>query len=188
MSTAILKQTKTKLSVKAQTLYAVGAIVAAVALPQIFHAVGALTGAGTLPGETFLPMHLPIILVGLLAGPYAGAIAGLLGPVFSFAISGMPSAVMLPFMMIELCGYGLFAGLMRDKGVPNIAKVVISQIGGRALRAIAVLIAVYAIGNSKVAVSSIWLSIAKGLPGLIIQWISLPIIMLGIEKLKKNEK
>ena len=50
-------------------------------------------------------MHLPIILVGLLAGPYAGLVSGALGPLCSFALSDMPGLVMLPFMMIELAVY-----------------------------------------------------------------------------------
>ena len=107
-TTTILKTAaRPRLSVKAQTLATLAAIVGAVVVPQIFHTLGAISGLGTALGETFLPMHLPIILVGLLAGPYAGAIAGLLGPLASFALSGMPGIAMLPFMMIELCAYGL---------------------------------------------------------------------------------
>ena len=95
---------KPRLSVKVQTLAAIAAVAGAVALPQIFHALGAAFGAGTALGETFLPMHLPILLVGLLAGPYAGAAAGLFGPLVSFALSGMPGIAMLPFMMLEFIG------------------------------------------------------------------------------------
>ena len=86
---------KPKLSVKVQSLSVVTAIVGAVALPQLFHAMGAVSGLGTSLGETFLPMHLPIILAGLFAGPYVGAIAGLLSPLVSFAVSGMPSFSMI---------------------------------------------------------------------------------------------
>ena len=63
-----LTMSKPKLSVKVQTLATVTAIVAAVAVPQLFHVMGAVSGLGTSLGETFLPMHLPIIIVGLLAG------------------------------------------------------------------------------------------------------------------------
>ena len=95
---------KPRLSVKMQTLATIAAIVGAVALPQIFHALGAAFGLGTTLGESFLPMHLPILLVGLLAGPYAGATAGMFGPLVSFAFSGMPGIAMLPFMMLEFIG------------------------------------------------------------------------------------
>lgn len=178
---------KSRLSVKAQTLAALAAIVGAVAVPQIFHALGAVSGLGTSLGETFLPMHLPIILVGLLAGPYAGAIAGLLGPLASFGISAMPSAVMLPFMMIELCAYGLFAGLLRNVKLPTIAKLLAVQIAGRAVRAAAILLSVYAFGNESINAAVIWKSIGTGLFGLALQWALIPLIVYRVENLKKRE-
>ena len=188
MSTAIQTMEKPRLSVKVQTLAALAAIIGAVAVPQVFHVLGAASGLGTSLGEAFLPMHLPIILVGLLAGPYAGAIAGLLGPLASFALSGMPGAAMLPFMMIELCGYGLSAGLLRNAKIPTFGKVIISQISGRVVRAIAILAAVYLLGNESVNVTSIWTSITAGLFGIALQWALLPLIVYRVEDLKKHEK
>ena len=178
---------KPRLSFKAQTIAAVLAVIGAVAVPQIFHVIGAVSGMGTALGETFLPMHLPIILVGLLAGPYAGAVSGLLGPLVSYALTGMPGAVMLPFMMIELFSYGLFAGIVRNAKIPTIAKVVIAQIAGRIVRAGAILAAVYVFGKT-MNVSIIWTSISAGLFGLVLQWALLPLIVYRVENLKRNEK
>lgn len=186
-NTEVLKSiTKPHLSIKIQIFAAIAAIAAAVAVPQLFHFLGAVSGLGTALGETFLPMHLPIILVGLLAGPYAGAISGLLGPLASFAISGMPVAVMLPFMMIELCAYGLFAGLLRNVKMPTIAKVFITQVAGRAVRAAAILISVFAFGNESVNVSAIWMSICVGIFGIVLQWALIPLIVYRVEN-SKNE-
>jgi hypothetical protein len=176
-----------RLSVKVQTLATFAAIAGAVIVPQIFHILGAISGLGTALGETFLPMHLPIILVGLLAGPYAGAISGLLGPLLSFALTGMPGKVMLPFMMIELCIYGLTAGLLRDVKLPTLLKVLISQVAGRAVRAAAILLSVYAFGNANIHVAVIWNSIKTGAFGLVLQWSLLPLIVFWIENMKKNE-
>lgn len=187
MTTTTLTTVKPRLSIKVQTLAAFAAIVGAVAVPQMFHVLGAISGLGTALGETFLPMHLPIILVGLLAGPYAGAVAGLLGPLASFALSGMPGIAMLPFMMIELCIYGLTAGLLRDIKIPTIAKVVIVQIAGRAVRAAAILLSVYAFGNESIRVATIWMSISAGIFGLVLQWALLPLIVYRVENLKKYE-
>lgn len=178
---------KKRLSIKLQTLAVVFAVVGAVAVPQLFHAVGASTGHGTALGETFLPMHLPIILAGLLAGPYAGAAAGLFGPLASFLLTGMPSSVMLPFMMIELCIYGMIAGMLRNAKMPCIAKVLFTQIGGRAVRAIAIAAAVQLLG-SNIRLSVIWSSISTGFPGLVLQWTLIPLAVLGVSKLAKNEE
>ena len=67
---------KSRLSVKFQVIAGLAAIVGAVALPQLFHVIGAVSGLGTSLGETFLPMHIPVILAGFIAGPFAGAAAG----------------------------------------------------------------------------------------------------------------
>lgn len=186
MSSTVKTLDKPHLSVKAQTLWTIGAVVGAVALPQLFHLMGAVSGLGTKLGEVFLPMHLPIILAGLLAGPYAGAIAGFLSPLVSFALSGMPSAAMLPFMMIELCVYGLASGLLRNVKLPVIGKVLIAQISGRLVRAAALLFAVYALGNDSVKLSVIWTSIASGIFGLALQWVLIPLIVFRAENGSEN--
>lgn len=177
MSTNVLSGKR--LSVKVQTLGGLIAIVCAVALPQLFHVMGAASGLGTSLGETFLPMHLPIILAGLLLGPYAGAAAGAASPLISFLLTGMPGAVMLPFMCIELFAYGLTAGLLRSTKMPTILKVVIAQVSGRAVRALAIIIGVNAFG-SPVEIATIWKSIRVGIFGLALQWALIPLIMYRV--------
>lgn len=172
---------KPRLSIKTQTLATIGAIAGAVILPQLFHLMGALSGLGTALGETFLPMHLPIILAGLLAGPYVGAIAGVLSPLVSFALTGMPASAMLPFMMIELCVYGLSAGLLSSVKLPSFVKVLIAQIAGRGVRAVAILLAVYAFGSNAVPVAVIWNSIVAGIFGIALQWALIPLVVYRVE-------
>ena len=64
MSTTVMMRTaaKPRLSVKVQTFAALAAVAGAVAVPQLFHVLGAVSGLGTSLGEIFLPMHLPIML------------------------------------------------------------------------------------------------------------------------------
>lgn len=75
-SIALRRADLPRLSLTVKAAATVLAIVAAVALPQLFHVIGAVSGQGTMLGVAFLPMHLPIIFVGLIAGPAVGAIAG----------------------------------------------------------------------------------------------------------------
>ena len=175
--------TSKKLSVKTQTIGALIALVSAVALPQIVHVIGAASGMGTSLGEIFLPMHLPIILMGFLVGPYAAGIAGLLSPLVSFALTGMPSNVMLPFMMIELCVYGICAGMLRNVKLPVIAKVLIAQITGRLIRAGAIAIGFYAF-DTIVKPAVALTSITAGLFGIILQLVIIP---LAVYRLKKAD-
>lgn len=169
-----------RLSVKAQTLFGFAAVVLAVALPQLFHLMGAVSGFDTSLGEAFLPMHLPIMLAGLLAGPYSAALAGAAAPLLSFLLSGMPGAVLLPFMCIELCVYGLSSGLLRSAKMPVISKVLISQTAGRAVRAAAIVIGANFCGSA-INVSIIWTSISAGIFGLALQWTLIPLIMNNVQ-------
>ena len=177
-----------KETLKTKSAAILTAVVLAVALPQLFHIAGAVSGTGTALGQAFLPMHLPIIFVGLIAGPAVGAIAGAAAPLVSFLLSGMPMLAMLPLMMVELCAYGLVAGLLRGIKLPSLAKVVIAQLAGRVVLTAATAIAVFAFGSSK-AIAATWTSdLAAGLPGLALQWALIPLAAYWTESLiaKRN--
>ena len=172
---------------KAKALFTAIAIIAAVALPQVFHAIGVLSGTGTQVGATFLPMHIPVILAGFLAGPVVGALVGALSPLLSYLISGMPTAALLPFMAIELLGYGLVSGLLAERKMPVIVKVFAVMVAGRALKAVAVLFTVYVLGGDSAAIVAIWTSIVTGLPGIVLQLALIPLLIYRINVKKSNE-
>lgn len=190
-----MDKTKTKNLVcrtwKTKTVAAVLAVIAAVALPQALHYLGAVTNLGTALGETFLPMHIAIFLVGFFAGGWAGLAAGLVSPAISFALTlaigrPMPTAQMLPFMMIELAVYGLTAGLLARTKVPTVVSLLIAQIAGRGVRALALVIGIY-LFSAPMNISVIWTSIVAGLPGLILQWLFVPLFVFYVEKKAKHE-
>ena len=156
-SIALRRADLPRLSLTVKAAATVLAIVAAVALPQLFHVIGAVSGQGTMLGVAFLPMHLPIIFVGLIAGPAVGAIAGAAAPLVSFLLSGMPMLAMLPLMMIELCAYGLIAGLLRSVKLPSLVKVVLAQLAGRVVLTVATAIAVFVFGSSD-SIAATWTS------------------------------
>ena len=174
-----------KQCIRNKSIAMLAAVASAVILPQIFHAVGVISGMGNTLGTAFLPMHLPVLLAGFLAGPMAGVLAGLLSPVISFFISGMPAAVMVPFMMIELAGYGIAAGILSKIKMPFFLKLLLTQIAGRFLRAAAIVFSVYALGNTTIEISQIWNIVLVGLPGILLQWVLIPLLMYRFEGIKK---
>lgn len=188
--TSSTTRTRALPSVTFQTVAAVLAVVAAVALPQIFHVAGAALGLGPMLGQTLLPMHLPVLLVGLLAGPFAGVATGALAPVVSFALTGMPMAPMVPFMVIELAAYGLFAGLLRGVRMPAavpsvfgwLIRLIGAQVAGRLVDLVAIAIAVSLLGNTTMTVASVWAAVVTGLPGLVLQWVAIPVIMVAVDR------
>lgn len=157
-------------------------VAASLALPQLAHFLGATLGIGAAIGEILLPMHLAVMLAGLFAGPLVGGAAGALSPAVSFLVSGMPSRLVLPFMTVELIGYGLAAGLLAKIRLPLVAKTVLVQIAGRALRAAAVLVSLYALGTG-LPVSTLWTSVVTGIPGILLQWAFVPLFAALAERL-----
>jgi uncharacterized membrane protein len=179
-------------SVKSKPLITLAAIAAAVALPQVFHYLGVISGFGPMPGATFLPMHIPVFVAAFMAGPVVGLIAGLASPLISYLFTGailnapMPALTLLPFMMFELSGYGIMAGLLKKAKTPVILNLVIAQLAGRALRALAVIIAVFLLGinNPPSAISTIWTTVTVGLPGIMLQWALIPLIIYRVKGMK----
>lgn len=100
-------------------------VAVAVLLPYIAHSLGA-------PVRYLLPMHWVIILAGLVYGWKGGAVTGMLAPLTSFVISGMPGGIYLAVMLPELLMYGFLTGLLREKFRMNpFIAVLISLLGGR---------------------------------------------------------
>ena len=180
MSTSVVSRKK----IVTDIIAILAAVAASVALPQIFHAVGAISGAGATVGSAFLPMHIPVILAGMLFGPAVGLTAGILSPVISFMISGMPAIAILPFMVIELGVYGLVSGFMNKVKVNNFLKLIVVQIAGRAARALAVVAAIYILGDTTLTLASISGFIVSGLFGIVLQWAFIP---LCVERFKRSD-
>ena len=174
-----------KLSVKAKVVATFIALACAVLLPRAAHLIGRALGIGTSIGELLLPMHLPIILVGLLAGPAVGALSGALAPLLSFAFTGMPLYHMLPFMVIELCAYGLISGLMANVRTPSILKVLVAQVSGRLLKALALFVTFYALDGTISPVSVIS-AVKIGAIGIVLQLTIIPLVIYVVNHAEKK--
>ena len=135
-----------------------------------------------LAGPTFLPMHIFVLVAGLLFGWRAGLIVGILTPLASNVISGMPVLRILPQVVVELAVYGLVAGVLREKlNLRVIWSLLGAMIGGRLALFLAVLIIYLILGESyspldveTSSVLSLWSVIRQGWPGMVIQLISIP--------------
>ena len=105
----------------------------------------------------------------------SGFACGMLSPIVSFALTGMPGAVLLPFMTVELAVYGLSAGLLSKTNLPTLLQVVLTQVAGRVARAAVLTAAIYGFGFDRLPISIVWTSITAGVAGIVIQWAVLPL-------------
>lgn len=158
-----------------------GAMFAAlgVIFPQIFHFV-----SGAALGRVLLPMHIPVLISGLLLGPAYGAAVGVISPVLSCLITGMPAAAYLPFMACELFGYGLVSGALcrfspfKYEILNLYLRMIAAMISGRVVLAAAL----WAGGNLfRVNVGmfpSVLAAVYSGIPGIILQLAVVPALTL----------
>ncbi|MBE6013081.1 ECF transporter S component [Anaeropeptidivorans aminofermentans] len=146
-----------------------------VVFPQAFHAVG-------LAGQIFSPMHIPVLICGFVCGlPYA-VICGIVTPLLSSAITGMPPIFPVGLsMMAELAAYGLFSALLYKK-----FNVYVSLIGamllGRVVMGIANTLLIGLAGNPYSFQTFITAAFVTALPGIILHIIIVPIIVIALEK------
>jgi len=143
-----------------------------VVLPQIMHL------GGSNMGRVCLPMHLGVLLGGLLLGTLYGGLLGALTPLVSAVLTGMPVMHKLPFMIIELMSYGIIAGLLSNKKINIYIKLISAQIAGRIVYGLALLFGAKILGISVFPVTSILTGIVTGLPGIIIQLIFAPVLVI----------
>lgn len=96
---------------KARTIFFVFAFTAlSVITPIIFHFFG-----GANAGRTFLPIQFFVFAAALTLGWQEGLAVGILTPLVSYFVSGMPALAMLPIILAELMIYGLAAGYLQEK-------------------------------------------------------------------------
>jgi len=167
---------KTKKLVITAMFVAVGIV-----LPLAFH---------TIPnaGRIFLPMHIPILLCGLIIGFPYGLACGIITPLLSSLITGMPPAAMLPAMVCELAAYGTVSSIMmRYIPVKNLfTRTYISLIGAMLVGRIffgMVNAVIFLAGSYSM---QMWLTTAfiTALPGVAIQVVIIPLIVLALQKSK----
>ena len=155
----------------------------AILVPQLFHVFPVANTGGVL-----LPMHIPVILCGIIAGPLYGIVVGALSPFFSFLLTGMPTAVRLPFMVCELMIYGFSAGVMYkvllgiNKVIRVYATLIISMICGRISYLISLFVAINIFNVKKLSMMAVIDALILGIPGIILQLALIPAIVFTMDK------
>ena len=166
-----------KMSAVKQSIITAVCIALCVVLPQAFHAI---PNAGSI----YLPMHIPVLLCGLICGWPYGLLCGLAGPALSALITGMPPAAVLPGMMVECGVYGLAAGLLMqlvrtkrlyaDLYISLVAAMLLGRVVSGAAKAL-----IFSAGSYSMA-SWVAGSFVTALPGIIIQLALLPSIVYAL--------
>lgn len=151
-------------------------------LPMVFHMFGTT-------GPVALPMHIPVLIGGFLLSPILALTLGIITPIISGLLTGMP--VMFPMSIIMACElgtYGLVASLATRKlKLTPILALIISMIFGRISAALSVAVLVQLFGIKMKPIVYIKGAIITGIPGIIIQLIIIPSLIYAINAYLKNK-
>ncbi|MFG6380130.1 MAG: ECF transporter S component [Lachnospiraceae bacterium] len=161
-------------------------------LAAMFLAVGLILPffTGQIPqiGNKLLPMHIPVLLCGLICGWKYGLAVGFVLPPLRYLLFGMP--VLFPTgiaMAFELCTYGLVVGLMYSRSrwkciVSLYRSMVLAMIAGRVVWGI-VQVLLLGIGGGGFT----WQMFMAGaflnaIPGIVLQFIFIPAVMVALNR------
>lgn len=147
-----------------------------------------LTGQIKQIGNMLLPMHIPVMLCGLICGKYYGLAVGFITPLLRSLLFGMPhmypNAVSMAF---ELATYGFVIGLLYSvshwKCTRSLMKCLIyAMITGRAVWGIVQFILLG--GGAFTLKMFLAGAVINAIPGIIIQLVLIPVIMVSLGRAK----
>lgn len=167
-----------KISPAKKLVFAAVCVALCVVIPQAFHMI---PNGGTI----FLPMHIPVLLCGLICGWPFGLICGVLGPLLSNLTFQMPPAAMLPSMMVECAVYGAVSGLLMRyvRTKHELADLYISLISAMILgRVVAGLAKALIFTPGTAPFAWVTTSLVAGIPGIVIQLILMPAVIYALAK------
>jgi membrane-associated HD superfamily phosphohydrolase len=147
-------------------------------LPWVFH----LVGGGQL-GSMFLPMFLPLLLLGLLVPPGLAVLGGALTPLLSSALTGMPPAPILPEMVIELAVLAGGAALLHHTLRLHVwLAAAVATVLSRAGMVLILVVFGSALGYETAGWALALATLVKGLPGTVLLLTLIPPLALSLEK------
>jgi riboflavin transporter FmnP len=166
-----------KLTTKQITLTALF-VTLGVVLPLVFHQFA-------LAGRIFSPMHIPVFLAGIFVGPVSGLIVGLLCPVLSFLLTGMPPPYAVPLMSLELPTYGVAVGILIRLIKLPILSLLLAMVLGRLAFALGLFVLGLFIALPYGPKEFINVSVVTGLPGIALQLILIPLLVETLQPARR---
>ena len=137
-------------------------------------------------GSMLLPMHIPVLLCGFICGWKYGLVVGAVVPLLRSMMFGMPPMMTAIAMAFELAVYGCVTGFLYKKLPGKKVKLYISLISAMILGRIVwgmVSLVIYGVTNA-VFTWQIFIggALLNAIPGIILQLIVVPALVLVIEK------
>ena len=146
-----------------------------------------ITGQIPEVGSMLCPMHIPVLLCGFMCGWPLGLIVGFIAPLLRGALFGMPALFPTGVAMaFELAVYGAVSGLiyrLLPKKTPSIyITLIIAMICGRVVWGVVRVVLAGLSGSEFTWKMYLAGAVTNALPGIAIQIIIIPIIVMAMNK------
>ena len=138
-------------------------------------------------GSMLLPMHLPVLVCGLICGWQYDGIVGFILPLLRYALFGMPPMPNGIAMAFELAAYGSVAGFLYNRSkwqciVSLYRSLIIAMIGGRVIWGIVRVVMLGMTGNAFTWQMFMAGAFLNAVPGIILQLVFIPALMVAFNK------
>ena len=138
-------------------------------------------------GNMLLPMHLPVIVCGLICGWQHGGIVGFMLPLLRYVLFGMPPMPNGLAMAFELAAYGAISGFLYNRSrwqciVSLYRSLIIAMIGGRVIWGIVRVVMLGMTGNAFTWQMFMAGAFLNAVPGIILQLVFIPALMVALNK------
>ena len=146
-----------------------------------------LTGQIPEVGSMLCPMHIPALLCGFFCGWPWGLMVGFVAPVLRSVTFGMPPMFPVAICMaFELATYGAVSGALYQKLPKKKSSIyvalLVAMVVGRLVWGAAQFVCLGLTGSS-FTMSAFWAgAVASAIPGIIVQIILIPILVMALER------
>ena len=161
-------------------------------LAAMFIAVGIVLPffTGQIPqlGNMLLPMHLPVLLCGLICGWQYGGVVGFVLPLLRYMLFGMPPIFPTGVAMaFELAAYGLIAGFLYNRSrwqcvFSLYRSLIVAMIAGRVVWGTVQLLITGVAGEAFTWQMFMAGAFLNAIPGILLQLVFIPAVMVALDR------
>ena len=146
-----------------------------------------LTGQVPQIGNMLLPMHLPVLLCGLICGWQYGGVVGFVLPLMRSAMFGMPPFLTAVAMAFELAAYGAIAGFLYQRSrwqclLSLYRALLIAMVGGRVVWGVVRVALTGVAGEAFTWELFMAGAFFNAVPGIVLQLVFIPALMVALDR------
>ena len=152
----------------------------AIVLPMAFHMIPDA-------GKVFLPMHIPVLLCGLICGWQYGGAVGFVLPLLRMSLFGMPPLLTAVAMAFELAAYGTLSGFLYQHSrwkciVALYRSLLLAMAGGRIVWGVVRVLLTGVAGEPFTWQLFLSGALLTAIPGIVLQLVLIPGVMVALDR------